>query len=137
MRLWVTCRRGPRISTCGWCGTSPWWRSTGTSAEPRPSYAEPREALLGHRVDAVVTRMPVGAGGLHVTVLYDEPRELLIPRDHRLAGKESVTLDDIADEPMPGCPTRPGTPTGGSTPGPAGRRRPAAPWSTTSRTSSS
>ena len=68
------------------------------------SYSEPREALLGHRVDAVVTRMPVGADGLHVTVLYDEPRELLIPRDHRLAGKESITLDDIAGEPMPRLP---------------------------------
>ena len=68
------------------------------------SYREPREALLGHRVDAVVTRMPVGADGLHVTVLYDEPRELLIPRDHRLAGKESITLDDIAGEPMPRLP---------------------------------
>jgi DNA-binding transcriptional LysR family regulator len=36
-----------------------------------------------------------------VTILYDEPRVLLMPRDHRLAGKASVTLDDIADEPMP------------------------------------
>lgn len=62
---------------------------------------EPREALLGHRVDAVVTRLPIETGQLHVTILYDEPRELLIPRDHRLAGKESVTLDDIAGEPMP------------------------------------
>jgi DNA-binding transcriptional LysR family regulator len=36
-----------------------------------------------------------------VTILYDEPRLLLVPRDHRLAGKESVTLDDIAGEPIP------------------------------------
>jgi DNA-binding transcriptional LysR family regulator len=36
-----------------------------------------------------------------VTVLYDEPRVLVVPLDHRLAGKESVTLDDIADEPLP------------------------------------
>ncbi|MGH3292569.1 MAG: LysR family transcriptional regulator [Trebonia sp.] len=60
-----------------------------------------REALLDHRVDAVVTRLPIGSDGLHVTILYDEPRLLLVPRDHRLAGKESVTLDDIADEPIP------------------------------------
>jgi DNA-binding transcriptional LysR family regulator len=38
---------------------------------------------------------------LHVTVLYDEPRVVIVPLDHRLAGKESVTLDDIADEPLP------------------------------------
>jgi DNA-binding transcriptional LysR family regulator len=25
----------------------------------------------------------------------------MVPTDHRLAGKESVTLDDIADEPLP------------------------------------
>jgi DNA-binding transcriptional LysR family regulator len=62
---------------------------------------EPRSALLEHRVDAVVTRLPLATDGLHVTILYDEPRLLLVPLDHRLAGKESVTLDDIADEPIP------------------------------------
>jgi len=49
----------------------------------------------------VVTRLPFPTDQLHVTVLYDEPRVLAIPIDHRLAGRESVTLDDIADEPMP------------------------------------
>jgi DNA-binding transcriptional LysR family regulator len=65
---------------------------------------EPREALLDHRVDAVVTRLPIRTGGLHVTILYDEPRLLLVSVDHRLAGKESVTLDDIAAEPIPRLP---------------------------------
>jgi DNA-binding transcriptional LysR family regulator len=62
---------------------------------------EPREALLDHRVDAAVARLPIRTDHLHVTVLYDEPRVLLVPLGHRLAGKESVTLDDIADEPLP------------------------------------
>lgn len=62
---------------------------------------EARDALLDHRVDAVVTRLPFPTDQLRVTVLYDEPRVLAIPIDHRLAGRESVTLDDIADEPMP------------------------------------
>ena len=65
---------------------------------------EPREALLDHRVDAVVTRLPIRTDGLHVTVLYDEPRVLLVPLDHRLAGKESVDIDDIAGEPIPRLP---------------------------------
>jgi DNA-binding transcriptional LysR family regulator len=65
---------------------------------------QPREALLDHRVDAVVTRLPLRTGGLHVTILYDEPRVLLVPLDHRLAGKESVSIDDIADEPIPRLP---------------------------------
>ena len=60
-----------------------------------------RNALLDHRVDAVVTRLPFPTDQLHVTVLYDEPRVLVVPLTHRLAGKESITLDDIADEPMP------------------------------------
>src|ERR1700722_17901721 len=65
---------------------------------------EPREALLGHRADAVVTRLPLRTEGLHVTILYDDPRVLIVPRSHRLAGKQSVTLADIADEPIPRLP---------------------------------
>jgi DNA-binding transcriptional LysR family regulator len=64
-------------------------------------WEDARAALLEHRVDAAVLRLPLPSAGLHVTVLYDEPRVLLLPSDHRLAGKESVTLDDIADEPLP------------------------------------
>jgi DNA-binding transcriptional LysR family regulator len=62
---------------------------------------QPRDALLDHRVDAVVTRLPFSTDQLHVTILYDEPRVLLVPVDHRLAGRQSVTIDDVADEPMP------------------------------------
>ena len=65
---------------------------------------EPREALLSYRVDAAVTRLPLRTDGLHVTILHDEPRMLMVPVGHRLAGKESVTLDDIADEPVPRFP---------------------------------
>ncbi|MEV4082379.1 LysR family transcriptional regulator [Nonomuraea fuscirosea] len=65
---------------------------------------EPRAALLDHRVDVALARLPFSTDGLHVTVLYDEPRVLLVPADHRLAGKEAVTLDDIADEPIPRVP---------------------------------
>jgi DNA-binding transcriptional LysR family regulator len=64
-------------------------------------WKEPREALLDGRVDVAITRMPIRTDQLHVTILYDEPRMVLVPLDHRLAGKEYVTLDDIADEPLP------------------------------------
>ncbi|MCO6000234.1 LysR family transcriptional regulator [Actinoallomurus rhizosphaericola] len=60
-----------------------------------------RPALLEHRVDAVVGRLPFPTDHLHVTVLYDEPRVVIVSLDHRLAGKERVSLDDIADEPLP------------------------------------
>jgi DNA-binding transcriptional LysR family regulator len=62
---------------------------------------EPCQALLGHRVDAVVARLPMRTEGLEVTVLYDEPQEVLVSLDHRLAGKESVTLEDLEGEPVP------------------------------------
>ena len=57
--------------------------------------------LHDHRADVLVSRLPFATDGLQVTVLYDEPRAVLMPVDHRLAGREFVTLDDIADEPMP------------------------------------
>ncbi|GAB3239498.1 LysR family transcriptional regulator [Kineosporia babensis] len=60
-----------------------------------------REALLERRVDAAVARLPLATTGLDVTVLYDEPRVVVMAADHRLAGQESLTLADIADEPMP------------------------------------
>ena len=65
------------------------------------AWNDARAALLDHRVDAAVARLPIETTGLHVTILYAEPRALLVPLGHRLAGKESVTLDDIADEPIP------------------------------------
>ncbi|MDX3194002.1 LysR substrate-binding domain-containing protein [Streptomyces sp. MN03-5084-2B] len=64
-------------------------------------WTETRAALLEHRVDVAVTRLPLRADGLRVTVLYDEERVLLVAADHRLAGRESVTLADFADEPLP------------------------------------
>lgn len=60
-----------------------------------------REALLDHRVDAAVTRLPFRAEGLRVSVLYDEPRVLLAPADHRLAGQPAAAVEDIAGEPLP------------------------------------
>ena len=98
---------------------------------------EPREALLDHRVDAAVTRLPIPTDGLHVTILYDEPRLLLVPLDHRLAGKESVTLDDIADEPIPRLPDPAWNAYWRIDPRPTEAPPPTAPSSRPSRTSSS
>ncbi|MFG2966098.1 LysR family transcriptional regulator [Streptomyces sp. NPDC048288] len=64
-------------------------------------WSEPRAALLDHRVDVVVTRFLFISDDLDITVLYDEPRVLLVPLGHRLADQESVTLADFADEPLP------------------------------------
>ncbi|MGW4794553.1 LysR family transcriptional regulator [Nonomuraea sp. NPDC004297] len=62
-------------------------------------------ALPDGRVDALVTRtpLPIPADDLRVTVLYDEPRALLVPAGHRLAGEKSVTAADFAGEPLVAC----------------------------------
>ncbi|MFD4403117.1 LysR family transcriptional regulator [Nocardia sp. NPDC058499] len=62
-------------------------------------------ALPDRRVDVLVARtpLPIPSDDLQVTVLYEEPRVLLVPAGHRLDGKESVTPDDFADEPLVAC----------------------------------
>jgi DNA-binding transcriptional LysR family regulator len=62
-------------------------------------------ALTDGRVDVLVARtpLPLPDDDLSVTVLYDEPRVLLVPASHHLAGKESVRRDDFADEPLLAC----------------------------------
>ncbi|MFE9448583.1 LysR family transcriptional regulator [Streptomyces sp. NPDC006739] len=65
------------------------------------AWNEPLAALLDHRVDVAVARLMFPTDGLDVTVLYEEPRVLLVALDHRLAGKESVALDDLAGETLP------------------------------------
>ncbi|GAB6901712.1 LysR family transcriptional regulator [Kineosporia succinea] len=63
-----------------------------------------RDALIEGLVDLVVARLPFRTEGLDVTVLYDEPRAAVMHRGHRLAGRESITMADIADEPVPQVP---------------------------------
>jgi DNA-binding transcriptional LysR family regulator len=76
-------------------------RRRGCSVRTRHlSQPEVSAALIDHRVDVAVARLPLPTDGLRVTVLYDEPRVLVVPVSHPLAGKESVTLDDFADEPL-------------------------------------
>lgn len=62
-------------------------------------------ALPDGRVDALVARtpLPIPTDDLQVTVLYEEPRVLLVPASHPLAGKESVRLGDFAGEPLVAC----------------------------------
>lgn len=67
-------------------------------------------ALVERRVDALVARMPFlrPADELRVTTLYEEPRVLVVPRFHRLAGKESVTIGDFSGEARVPCAQAPG-----------------------------
>ncbi|WP_305785204.1 LysR family transcriptional regulator [Symbioplanes lichenis] len=64
-------------------------------------------ALADRRVDALVARAPLmfPADRLRVVDLWTEPRVLVVPADHPLAGKESVTVGDLGGEAFPECPS--------------------------------
>jgi DNA-binding transcriptional LysR family regulator len=51
------------------------------------------------RVDVLVARapLPFPVDEVRTTVLYEEPRMLVVPIGHRLAGRASVTPEDFAD----------------------------------------
>jgi len=50
------------------------------------------------RADIGYIRMPVDLTGLQTSALFSEPRVAVVPAAHRLAGKEAVSIHDLADE---------------------------------------
>jgi DNA-binding transcriptional LysR family regulator len=80
-------------------------RHPDTHVRTRHLSSQDASTLLDRQVDVLVTRtpLPVPEDDLEVTVLYSEPRVLLVPAAHPLAGKGSATADDIAAEPLVGC----------------------------------
>jgi DNA-binding transcriptional LysR family regulator len=56
--------------------------------------------LLDGRIDVGYVRLPIDEAGLRVTPLYTEPRVVVLPAGHRLAGKDEVTEADLAGEPV-------------------------------------
>ncbi len=58
-------------------------------------------------MDALVARapLPFPTERLRLTDLWTEPQVLVVSTDHRLAGKESVTVDDLSEEVLPQCPS--------------------------------
>jgi len=68
------------------------------------SWNDAHTALLDRRVDVAIARAPFPTDQLELAVLYDEPRVLVVSVLHYLAGESFVTLDDIADEPVPRLP---------------------------------
>lgn len=62
-------------------------------------------ALSDRRVDALIARapLPLATDDVFTTPLYEEPRMLVVPRGHPLAGRASVTADELADEEVAPC----------------------------------
>jgi DNA-binding transcriptional LysR family regulator len=64
----------------------------------RTSWDDQAEVIRDGRVDVGYVRLPVDQRGLRVEPLLTEPRVVVLPAEHRLAGKDSVHLSDVADE---------------------------------------
>jgi LysR family transcriptional regulator, hydrogen peroxide-inducible genes activator len=56
------------------------------------------QKLRAGEVDLGILALPVDLEGLESTPLYDEPFNLAVPENHRLAKKASVRTDDLKDE---------------------------------------
>ncbi|GAA5049625.1 DNA-binding transcriptional LysR family regulator [Thermocatellispora tengchongensis] len=64
----------------------------------RTDWLDQSDAIREGRVDVGYLRLPADRHGLAVEPLLSEPRVVMLPADHRLAGKEAVTVADLAAE---------------------------------------
>jgi DNA-binding transcriptional LysR family regulator len=64
----------------------------------RTSWDDQVEVVHDGRVDVSYVRLPIDQAGLKLNPLFSEPRLAALPADHRLAGKETVSITDLADE---------------------------------------
>jgi DNA-binding transcriptional LysR family regulator len=64
----------------------------------RMGWEDQTQVLRDGRVDVGYVRMPFDQSGLRVEPLLTEPRVAVLPAGHRLAGKDSIQLRDLAGE---------------------------------------
>ncbi|WP_306232970.1 LysR family transcriptional regulator substrate-binding protein [Agrococcus beijingensis] len=62
--------------------------------------ADASGALREGRVDAVLARLPIDDAGLHTVALYEELPVVVSAKGHPIVAFETVTLADLAGEPM-------------------------------------
>jgi len=58
------------------------------------------DGLREGEVDLAFVRLPVEADGLHVIPLWEEQPVVVLPKDHAFADEATLTLADLADEPV-------------------------------------
>jgi len=68
------------------------------------AYADPSGGLESGSADVAFVRPPLRTTGLWLDVLSEEPRVLAMSEHHPLARRDSVTVDEILDEPVVGAP---------------------------------
>ncbi|MDX6337026.1 MAG: hypothetical protein QOG05_4366 [Streptosporangiaceae bacterium] len=64
----------------------------------RTSFDDQTDVIHDGRADVSYVRLPIDRRGLQVRPLTAEPRVVVLPADHRLAGKDSVDIADLAEE---------------------------------------
>jgi DNA-binding transcriptional LysR family regulator len=64
----------------------------------RTDWYDQTEAILDGRVDVGYVRRPFNATGLDIDAFAEEPRVVALPVEHRLAGKTTMSVTDLAEE---------------------------------------
>lgn len=62
----------------------------------RTGWHDQVEVLHDARADIGIVRLPIDPAGLEIRPLYTEPRFVMVASSHRLAGKETVRVADLA-----------------------------------------
>jgi len=55
-------------------------------------------ALKSGRIDAAIIALPFDPPGIATEFLYEEPFEIVVPRDHKWAKRKSVAADELSTE---------------------------------------
>jgi DNA-binding transcriptional LysR family regulator len=64
----------------------------------RTGWEDQTEVIHDGRADVSYLRLPADQRGLQVQALLSEPRVAVLPDNHRLAGKTTISIADLADE---------------------------------------
>jgi DNA-binding transcriptional LysR family regulator len=64
----------------------------------RTNWDDQTAVLHDGRADVSYIRLPVDQSGLQIQALLAEPRVAVLPAGHRLAGKDTISVADLADE---------------------------------------
>jgi DNA-binding transcriptional LysR family regulator len=60
--------------------------------------AEAADMVRARGADAGLVRLPIDRTGLHAIPLYAETTVVVVPKDHRVAAAEEMSVEDLADD---------------------------------------
>jgi DNA-binding transcriptional LysR family regulator len=64
----------------------------------RTTWDDQTDVIHDGRADVSFVRLPIDQQGLKIQHLHTETRVAVLPADHRLAGKTTISITDLADE---------------------------------------